>query len=220
MIRRFSSAVAVMLALSSCFALAASLSPKPQGPEVAFVRTIQKDLSKRFATPADAIAAGYFRYTNEDHTGAISYANLHWQSAGPAHPSQLWYSASGKLLGADYSVLKSSSPKAPSRWGVNPKRWDAFPEHVHYIIAEAGGKERYGATSIKKFKAAGGNVDHPTAAALVKMGIVKSAADVKRVFLFPSIWDLIVWVLPNPNGAFADMNPLVKPTKAAKDGMM
>jgi hypothetical protein len=27
----------------------------------------------------------------------------------------------------------------------------------------------------------------------------------------PSIWDLIVWVKPNPSGAFAEKNPLVKP---------
>jgi hypothetical protein len=32
-----------------------------------------------------------------------------------------------------------------------------------------------------------------------------------QLVLRPSIWDLIVWVNPNPNGAFADKNPLVKP---------
>ncbi len=52
------------------------------------------------------------------------------------------------------------------------------------------------------------------------MGIAKNVADVKRVFLFPSLWDLIVWIKPNPNGAFADKNPLVTPSAdAAKDSM-
>jgi hypothetical protein len=52
------------------------------------------------------------------------------------------------------------------------------------------------------------------------MGIAKSVAQVKRVFLFPSIWDLIVWIKPNPNGAFADKNPLVTPSaNAGKDDM-
>ena len=74
--------------------------------------------------------------------------------------------------------------------------------------------------SAKKFAAAGGNVDDPQADTLVKMGIAKNVGDVKHVFLFPSIWDLIVWVKPNPNGAFADKNPLVVPSaNAEKDDM-
>ena len=43
------------------------------------------------------------------------------------------------------------------------------------------------------------------------MGKVKSASLVKTIFDFPSVWDLIVWVKPNPSGAFADKNPLVTP---------
>jgi hypothetical protein len=39
---------------------------------------------------------------------------------------------------------------------------------------------------------------------------------VKRVFLFPSLWDLIVWVKPNPLGAFADKNPNVIPSTSAQ----
>jgi hypothetical protein len=52
------------------------------------------------------------------------------------------------------------------------------------------------------------------------MGVVKNAADVKRVFLFPSLWDLIVWVKTNPLGAFADKNPLVIPSANAEKGDM
>jgi hypothetical protein len=218
---RFTAAVAA-LALTTIPGFAATpaptatLSPMPQGSEVAFVSQIQKDLTARFPTPAAAEAAGYFRYGNEDEDGAISYANLQWSSGDPQHPSQLWYDVKGRLLGADFSVLQSQSPEPPSIWGVNYKRWVSFREHVHYILAGPNGTETYGATSAKKFTAAGGNVDDPTAAALVKMGIAKNAAQVKRVFLFPSIWDLIVWVLPNPNGAFADKNPNVTPSANAE----
>ena len=169
---------------------------------------------------ADAEKAGYFRFGNEDSSGAISYANLQWQSADPQHPSQLWYDVHGNLLGADFSVLQSSSPEPPKMWGVNYSRWVSFREHVHWILVGPNGTETYGATSAKKFTAAGGNVDDPQAITVVKMGKAKSAADVKRVFLFPSIWDLIVWVKPNPNGAFAEKNPLVTPSaNAEKDGM-
>ncbi len=222
MIKRFLNAVVVALAFTSIAAIAAESTPppKPQGAEVAFVSGIQKDLNARFPTPADAEKAGYFRFTNEDKTGSISYANLQWQSSDQQHPSQLWYSVNGKLLGADYSVLKSNSPSQPSLWGVDPKRWETFRAHVHYVLAGANGKETYGATSVAKFTTAGGNVENPTADTLVKMGIAKSASDVKRVFLFPAIWDLQVWATPNPNGAFAEMNPLVKPSaNAEKDDM-
>lgn len=198
----------------------ATLSPVPQGSEVAFVQSIQKDLMARFPTAADAEKAGYFRFGNEDSSGAISYANLQWQSSDPQHPSQLWYDVHGNLLGADFSVLQSSSPQPPSLWGVNYRRWISFREHVHWILAGPNGTETYGATSAKKFTAAGGNVDDPQAIAVVKLGKAKNVAEVKRVFLFPSIWDLIVWVKPNPNGAFADKNPLVIPSaNAEKDDM-
>ena len=196
----------------------ATLSPQPQGTEIGFVQNIQKDLNARFPTPADAIRAGYFRYTNEDEDGAISYANLQWQSASPKQPSQLWYDVHGNLLGADFSVLQSGSPAPPKLWGVSFRRWVSFGQHVHYILAGPNGTEVYGATSATKFAAAGGKIDDPQAATIVKMGFAKSGADVRRVFVFPSLWDLIVWVKPNPNGAFADKNPLVVPSANAEKG--
>jgi hypothetical protein len=113
-------------------------------------------------------------------------------------------------------VVAVSLTTQPSLWGVNYRRWVSFREHVHYILARPNGTETYGATSAKKFAAGGGNVDHPQAAALVKMGVVKDAGQVKRVFLFPSIWDLIVWVKTNPDGAFAEKNPLVVPSANAE----
>jgi hypothetical protein len=196
-----------------------ALSPKAQGTEVVFVQSIQKDLMARFPTPDAAVKAGYFRYTNEDEDGAISYANLHWQSASPAQPSQLWYDAHGNLLGADFSVLQSNSPAPPKMWGVDYRRWVSFREHIHYVLVGPNGGEVYGGLKAVKFAAAGGNVDNPQPETLVKMGIAKNVADVKHVFLFPSIWDLIVWVKPNPNGAFADKNPLVTPTANAGSDM-
>ncbi len=213
-------AFAAIPAFAATPAPTATLSPVPQGSEVVFVKAIQKDLTARFPTPADAVKGGYFRYGNEDADGAISYANLNWQSGDPQHPSQLWYDVHGNLLGADFSVLQSGSPEPPSIWGVNYRRWVSFREHVHYILVGPNGTETYGATSVKKFAAAGGNVDDPQAETIVKMGKAKSVADVKRVFLFASIWDLIVWVKPNPDGAFADKNPLVIPSaNAEKDDM-
>jgi len=219
-------AVSTLAAVALCagLALAAATSapqatpnPQPQGAEAAFVAGIQKDLMARFPTAAAAEKAGYFRYTDEDDTGAISYANLQWQSADPQHPSQLWYDVKGNLLGADFSVLQSTDMAPPKLWGVDYRRWDSFREHIHYIVTGPNGKTTYGAISAKKFVAAGGDINDPStgAPAIVKAGKAANVADVKKVFLFPSLWDLIVWVKPNPNGAFAEKNPLVTPTSNA-----
>jgi hypothetical protein len=215
-IRRFFTMLLASLSFSSCVGLAADTpAPKPQGAEVAFVSGIQNDLNARFATTSQAQAAGYFRYTNEDKTGSISYANLQWTSSDPQHPSQLWYSADGKLLGADFSQPYVAGTK-PNLWGVNSDRWGRFGKHIHWVI-NADGKETYGATSAAKWTAAGGDADNPQAATVVALGKAKNAAQVTHVFVFPAIWDLEVWVLPNPNGAFAEMNPNVHPSANAQN---
>lgn len=212
-----------VMATAAAPATAKPLPDTPQGSEVAFVQSIQKDLMARFPTAADAEKAGYFRFTNEDNTGAISYANLQWTSQDPQHPSQLWYDVKGNLLGADFSVPLAQYPNGPpSLWGVNPLRWSKFGHpHIHYIMQLPNGMKRYGlAVGGNAFVKAGGNLSDPQAGTLVKMGKVKSAAQVARVFTFPAEWDLIVWVKDNPNGAFADKNPLVHPSANAEKGEM
>jgi len=183
--------------------------------EKTFVSAMAADLTERYPRAADAEKAGYIRYTPEDSTGAISYANLQWQSSDVHHPSQLWYDKNGMLLGADYSVLVSGSPSRPQLWGVNPGRWVEFDGHIHWVERDpSSGQLSYTPDEWapdRAFVAAGGNPEHPNAATLVTMKKISSTDQVVTIFHFPSIWDLIVWVKPNPNGAFAEKNPLVKP---------
>jgi len=194
----------------------ADMAPTMKGPpntsEAAFVRSIQADLGKRFPTAADAERAGYVRYTNEDDTGAISYADKQWISRDGRHPSQLWYDKNGNLLGADFSVSSVGTPR-PHLFGVQPGRWYEFDDHIHWVAKDpATGKLTYDHyVMAPKFAHAGGDLKNPTAAMLVKLHLVPAASDVVTIFDFPSIWDLIVWVKPNPSGAFADKNPAVKP---------
>ncbi len=209
--------LALFLALAAFGTARADKAATFHGPastsENAFVSAIAKDLTSRYPTAADAEKAGYIRYTTEDETGAISYANLQWQSVDIRHPSQLWYDKNGRLLGADYSVLVSSSPSRPQLWGVNAGRWVEFDGHVHWVTKDpTTGALTYDQWAWDKaFVAAGGNPEHPSATTLVAMEKVDDAANVVTVFHFPAVWDLIVWVKPNPNGAFADKNPLVQP---------
>ncbi len=200
---------------------ATKLSDKPSAAEMPFVRSVQRTLSALYPTPAAAEKAGYFRFTNEDRTGSISYVNpSHWTS-DLKHPSQLWYDVHGRLLGADYTVPMARHAHKPAMWGIDPQRWHRFPAHVHWVLRLPNGKYEYELmTSVEKYEDAGGNVEHPTAAPIVKLGKASSAGEVAHVFAFPNLWDLELWVLRNPNGAFAYMNPRVHPSKSAGMGGM
>jgi hypothetical protein len=203
------------LALATAAAAFADQGPTYHGPlspaETAFVAQIQSDLMKRFPTAADAVKAGYVRYTSEDNTGAISYANRQWVSADPQHPSQLWYDKHGNLLGADFSTLVTGTDR-PTLFGVNPGRLYEFDDHIHYVLKDSAGDISYDQYMYPKdFAAKGADPKNPTAADLVALGKANSPAEVVTVFDFPSIWDLIVWVKPNPSGAFAEKNPDVTP---------
>ncbi len=228
MIRRSALAVftALLFTANAAFAddkEAAKLSPMPTAAEAKVVAHIQAELPKLYTTTAMAEKAGYTRYTNEDKTGAISYAsNKSWESTDIKYPAQLWYDVKGRLIGADYAQLKANHPTATSILGLEAARGDAFPAHVHYVTKAADGTMTYSlATGVKKYDAANGagSSAKPTAEGLVKAEAkgVKAASDVSYVFLFPAIWDVTMWIVPNPSGAFADKNPNVKATANAKD---
>ena len=90
--KRLISSLLVSFALLTGAAFAQDkLSGKPTAAEMPFVQAVAADLNARFPTPDAARKAGYLRYTDEDETGAISYANRHWTSSDAQHPSQLWY---------------------------------------------------------------------------------------------------------------------------------
>jgi hypothetical protein len=220
------------LALLPCGARAAdspapapTAAPSPSAAESAFLARIMRELPRRYPNPAAATKAGYVRYSNEDTTGAISYVNVSaWNTTDPGVPAQLWYDVNGRLIGADYSVRRdpdaSPAPKAarPSLFGIDPQRVSTIGAHIHYVTCDAMKKCAYGkAVGAKKY-AAIGDVEHPTADGLVKLGAVKDAATVSTVFLYPAIYDVSVWVVPNPLGQFADTNPAVTPSPRAGKG--
>jgi len=195
-------------------------NPIPSGAEIAFVTGIQADLTKRFPTAADAEKAGYVRYTKEDSTGAISYANQQWQSADAQHPSQLWYDVQGNLIGADFSVLKSNSPTRPNLWGISPARWLDFSHpHYHYILKDPKtNKVSYGAYGGKTIKKK--HITAPGTAAAAALVAKVPKGNIETFFTFPALWDLQVWIKDNPNGAFAEKNPNVIPSKDAEKESM
>lgn len=193
-------------------------APPLAATENAFVAKVSADLTARFPTPDAARKAGYLRYTDEDESGAINYANLKWTSVDAAHPSQLWFDAKDRLIGADFSVPDDGG-KPPALFGVEPSRWQKFSAHVHYGLVGPSGTI-YGGAGPKTMAKGGATVATPTKAALVKAGIAKHISSVRFVFTFPAIWDLSVWVVPNPAGAFSEKNPDVKPVNPPKGSGM
>jgi hypothetical protein len=201
------------------------IPPKPSAAEATFVAKLQQDIPARFATIAAAKKAGYFQYTPEDNTGAISYVNLRvWNSMDLDLPNQLWYDVNGRLLGVDYTLLQDQWPQPPPQifgYAVDPSRWIHRNAHMHIGFKAADGSMMFPTMPVAKFTAAGGVPDPVNAtipankAALVAAGVpgLTSPGQVQFVFLHPAMWDLIVWVLPNSDGAFADANPAVTPSK-------
>lgn len=224
-----------MVLMTAAAARAAAPTPTPaptpappaSASEKQFVSSVTSDLQGRFATTSQAAAAGYFRYTEEDQTGAISWVNTSYWQSDAQHPSQLWYDAKGRLIGADFSVLQSNSPARPGIWGISPSRWiDFSPAHIHFAIKTPTGL-KFGGAGSKSVAKVGGSLANPTANDVVNIGKLprwkvlgipapQSVADVAFVFAFPAIWDLQVWLVPNPLGAFAEHNPNVIPSAAAK----
>ena len=199
---------------------APTAAPAPSASESAFLAKIMRDLPQRYPNPPAAIRAGYVRYTNEDRTGAISYVNIKaWNTSDPDVPAQLWYDVNGRLIGADYSQRRnpdaSPAPAPPSLFGISPSRFFTIGAHVHFVTCDKAGKCVYGkAVGAKKY-ATIGDIEHPTADGLVKAGAVTDMSTVSAVFLYPAIYDVSVWVVPNPLGQFADKNPNVVPSAHA-----
>lgn len=196
----------------------AEISPHAQPKEKPFLEDATRFLHRAYSKTTEAARAGFFQFTPEDRTGAISWANLHWTSTDAEHPSQLWYDAHGRLIGADYSVLQTDSPNRPQLWNIDPQRWIGIHAHIHYGLREDGGI-KFGGASAQKFEAAGGTISAPSKDVLVSMGLAKRPEDIAFVFLFPSIWDLQFWAIPNPDGEFAQYNPKVKPQNAKEHPM-
>ena len=193
-----------------------SIAGKPDAEEAAFVRSIQADLGQRFPTAVSAERAGYLRYTNEDDTGSISYgepsvAVARRASPEPALVRRARSAARRRLLrfedqrDAAAPVGNSTGPLERIRRARALRRDRSRDRRAS--IRQVTSCRRHSSKRAAIF-------ERRPAATLVKLGLVKRTRDVSTIFLFPTIWDLIVWVKPNPSGAFADKNPLVSPIDA------
>jgi hypothetical protein len=212
---RFHASLLLIVALAAVPAIASAKTLPMTPAEHSFYTKASTALGTLYATPAKAEKAGWFRYNNEDDSGAISYMNpKYFETPDVLHPQQLWYDVHGKLLGADFSQLVAKHPKGPAPlFGISPSRFSESPLHIHWGLIHPGGAIEYGLYVVApEFVKAKLDPLHPTPAMLVKLGKVKRASDVKFVFADLDIWDAGMWLIPNPAGQFEDKNPNIKPS--------
>ncbi|MDQ6779563.1 MAG: hypothetical protein M3Z37_00180 [Candidatus Eremiobacteraeota bacterium] len=204
-----------LLALSSTDASAAGMKmgaatppPRPSAAESAFVGSVTRALQAKFGDVQAAENAGYYRTTRLEPDGTIIYFNNQWRPTRLA-PNFLWYDKHGKLAGLDYQYPVAGHPQPPgaSAYPVAASRWTTIDPHIHYgyqlpdgIIVRKG---------YRMLPSVHGNV--LTEAELRQAKLLPPNAKLLWTYVHPKSWDLGFWLVPNPNGAFAEMNPNIKP---------
>ena len=175
--------------------------------EAAFVERVAKSLLARYPTAADAEKAGYIRSTGIEEDGTAVFFNRDFTHIDELHPNFLWYDRHDNLVGLDYEYPQSAYPKAPvSLFPVGAGRWTVVHEHVHFGYRVGGGAiVPRGARAYPNLRS-----DPITAAALQADHLLPTGATLVWAYHHPACWDLGFWLIPNPNGAFAELNPDVK----------
>ena len=187
----------------------ATPAPTPNPGEAAFIASVTSTLQQRLATTAQAQTAGYYQMTRMEKDGTIIWFNDDWgKGVSKDTPNFLWFDQAGKLVGLDYEYAVSDYPQHPAAdaYPVMPSRWTTIDAHMHFAYKLPDGKiVRRGAEALK------GVTTDPTAAQLTAAKLLPAGATLLWAHYHPKAWDLGFWTVPNPNGAFADLNPLVKP---------
>lgn len=181
---------------------------KPNAAETAFINSVGTSLMASYPTAKEAEAAGYVRMTKLEKDGTYVYSNMTYTKIDRLHPNFLWYDRNFKLVGLDYEYAKSSSPAFPgaSVYPVLPSRWVTIPEHMHYAYTIGSGPvQPHGYRALPNLRH-----DPITAEELTADGLLPKGAKLVWAHYHPACWDLGFWLVPNPNGAFADLNPNVK----------
>lgn len=204
-----------LLALASSAAFAAgtgmktgssAMPAKPSPAEKAFIRDVTGRLQAKFAASQSAVSAGFYRTTRLEPDGTIIYFNNKWDPTKYG-PNFLWYDRNGKLVGLDYQYLVSAYPKRPTAYPVAGDRWTTIDPHIHFAYRlQDGTIVRRGARWL-----AGIEDLTVTEKQLRAAKLIPANAKFLWSYVHPKSWDLGFWLVPNPNGAFADLNPNVKP---------
>ncbi|HEY1975786.1 MAG TPA: hypothetical protein VGG89_04555 [Candidatus Baltobacteraceae bacterium] len=187
----------------------AAAIPSLTSSEKAFVAKASASLNAAYPTTSAAKTAGFtmlFDTIGDDNT--YNWTNMSFAGVTPDHPNFLWYDRHGNLAGVDWEFPTTGSAPAPklAAFPVAPARWVKIPEHVHYAYT-LDGKMKYGVAKATPALRTG----TITAGELRANGArLPKDAKLDWAMYHPAVWDLAMWTVPNPKGAFADKNPNVK----------
>jgi len=201
--------VTTVLFIALTGAAFAATSPPLSDSEKAFVTKASATLNNEYPTTATAKSAGFILlYDSIDDDNTYDWTNMTFTGITPEHPNFLWYDRHGNLAGVDWEFPAAGQASAPqlAAFPVSAARWVKIPEHVHYAYT-MNGKMKYGVTKATPALRTG----TITADELRSNG-AKLPKDATLVWAMyhPAVWDLAMWTVPNPSGAFADKNPNVK----------
>jgi hypothetical protein len=198
------------LAFAMTGAAFAATSPPLTDEEKAFVAKSSAAVNAKYPTTETAKSAGYgllLGSIGDDNT--YDWTNFGFANVTPDHPNFLWYDRHGNIAGVDWEFPKGSSTSAPqlAAFPVRAARWVAIPEHVHYAYT-VNGTVKYGVIKATPALRSAKMID----AQLLQSngGKLPKGAKLNWAMYHPAVWDLAMWTVPNPDGAFADKNPNVK----------
>jgi hypothetical protein len=182
--------------------------PMPSAAEAKYIASVSQSLEASYPTVAAATSHGYMQMTKLETDGTMIFATMKYDGIDSTHPNFLWYDRNGKLVGLDYEYPVSAWPKPPgsTTYPVAASRWVTIHQHVHFAYRIGNGPVvRRGARAVPNLM--GKTI---TAAELTADGLLPKGATLVWADFHPTCWDLGFWTVPNPNGAFADLDPLVK----------
>ncbi len=204
---RFSTlAVALLFALTFAPGRAAPrISQHASSTERTFISAVKRNLMERYSTTAQATRAGYVAITGIETDGTAVYFNPRLTRVDRFHPNFLWYDKGGKLAGLDYEVPRYPTPPV-GLFGASGERWTTVHEHVHFNYRIGSGPIRMGESRPRP------NLRRNpiTWAELRADHLLPANSTLVWAYHHPTNWDLGFWLVPNPNGAFANMNPKVR----------
>jgi len=187
----------------------AATSPPLTDSEKAFVTKTSATLNSEYPNTTSAKSAGFtmlFDTIGDDNT--YDWTNMSFNGLTPDHPNFLWYDRNGHLVGVDWEFPTTAHAPAPqlAAFPVKAARWTEIPEHVHYAYT-LNGKMKYGVTKATPELRKGAITADELRANGAKL---PKDASLMWAMYHPPVWDLAMWTVPNPKGAFADKNPNVK----------
>ena len=168
------------------------------GYDTAFARAVRA-ATEPYRLVVWARADGYVQST-EAVAGVGSMYTNHDDFNPPdlAHPTVLVFDEAGRLVACGYQFAKSISPGLEFS-SVPQAAWYDIPRHLHYNIT-VDGKTYYA-------QAPWNDDAQPTAAELIRRGLMPADGTLVFAFVHPETHALFVWAwAPNEDGLFAGEN--------------